>query len=172
MTERIGLALVAAMGENRVIGRDGALPWKISSDLKRFRAVTIGKPLLMGRKTWQSLPGALPGRQNLVVSRSPLIHAPGGWVFSHLTTALESARAMARRSQAAEVCCIGGAELYAALLPLADRIYLSVVHVAPTGDAWFPAIDPSFVETARERIQPGPNDDHSFTWHVLERKRS
>jgi len=170
MTDRIGLALVVAMGANRVIGREGALPWRIPSDLKRFKAVTLGKPVLMGRKTWQSLPRALPGRPNLIVSRTANLRPADAWVFSDLEAAIAAAAAMARRSGQDEICVIGGAELYAAVLDRAHRLYLSEVEASPPGDAWFPAFEErQFRQRARERVEPGPGDDHGFTWRVLER---
>lgn len=170
MLERINLALVAALGENRVIGRDGALPWRIPSDLKRFKAVTMGKPILMGRKTWQSLPGALPGRSNIVLSRSGSLGAPGGWLYSEIEAGLAAARAMARRSGVNEICVIGGAELYAALIAQADRLYLSEVAARPDGDAFFPHVDMThFREVEREAVPPSLKDDHGFVWRVLDR---
>ncbi|HRP12618.1 MAG TPA: dihydrofolate reductase, partial [Terricaulis sp.] len=104
------LTLVLAIAKNGVIGRDGALPWRLSSDLKRFKAATLGKPVLMGRKTWDSLPKRpLPGRENLVLTRDANFQAEGAWVFTALAAMCAAARAMAQRSGAGEICVIGGA---------------------------------------------------------------
>src|SRR5262245_27305251 len=119
------LTLVLAIAKNGVIGRGGGLPWRLSSDMKRFKAATMGKPVLMGRKTWESLPKRpLVGRDNLVLSRDPGFTADGAWLFTDLDTMLAAGRAMAEAAGAEEMCVIGGALLYEATLPLADRIVL------------------------------------------------
>ena len=125
-----------ARARNGVIGRDGTLPWRLKSDLANFRAVTMGKPVIMGRKTWDSLPKKpLPGRKNIVLSRDRDFRAEGAWSFSDFPAALAAARAMAAADGADEVSVIGGAALYALALPLADRLYLTEVDCAPQGDA-------------------------------------
>lgn len=167
---RVQLALVAAMGRNRVIGRDGALPWRLASDLKRFKAATLGKPILMGRATWESLGRPLPGRANLILTRNPRLLAPDCWVYSELEAALAAGRALAAATGADELCVIGGETLYAQTIAQADRLYISEVDASPDGDAHFPDFDAAdFRETSREALVPGPRDDHGFVWRVLER---
>lgn len=165
------LTLVVAAGENGVIGRDGDLPWRLKSDMARFKAATLGKPVLMGRKTWDSLPRKpLPGRQNLVLTRDASLVAEGAWVFTALDALLAAGRAMAEASGAEEVCVLGGAQLYAATLPLADRVRLTEVKLSPAGDAVLPALDPAvWREVSREAVAAGPNDDADFVVRVLDR---
>jgi dihydrofolate reductase len=169
MTDPI-LAAVVAVARNGVIGRDGDLPWRIPSDLKRFKAVTLGKPVLMGRKTWDSLPKKpLPGRANFVISRT-LSDADGAHVFADLDLGLAAARHEARRTGVDEVCLIGGARLYEALMARTDRIYLTEVDLEPQGDSSFPALDPTcWREISAERVEAGERDDAGFTLRVLER---
>ena len=165
------IALVVARAENGVIGREGDLPWRIPSDLKRFKALTMGKPVVMGRKTWDSLPRRpLPGRPNLIVSR--MLHsAEGADVFSDLGTALKAAAALA--GAGGEVCVIGGAQIYAEALRQADRIYLTEVALRPEGDARFPELDPSeWVEISAERVEPEAGDEAGFTLRLLDRRRA
>jgi dihydrofolate reductase len=166
----IKIALVVARGANGVIGTDGDLPWKLSSDLKRFKEITLGKPVIMGRKTWASIGRPLPGRPNLIVSRDPNFKAQGASVWSNLDVAIASGQAMAEASAASEVCIIGGGELYAQTLDRADRLYITEVDASPAGDARFPVFDPANWQTlSREDFPPGPKDDHAFAITVLER---
>ncbi len=166
------LALIAAFVANRVIGADGALPWRLRTDLRRFKAVTMGKPVLMGRKTWESLAKPLPGRANLVLSRAPAFLAPGGWVLPNLPSALAFADAIADCMQADEIFVIGGETLYAQTLAIADRLYLTEVDASPAGDAHFPAFSAEdFQETAREPVRAAPHDAHAFCFRVLDRRR-
>jgi dihydrofolate reductase len=168
----IFLSLIVARARNGVIGRDGALPWRLSSDMARFKARTMGKPVIMGRKTWDSFPKKpLSGRENIVLTRDKDFRCPGAWAFSDFAAAVAAARAMAAVDGVAEICVIGGAALYAETLPLADRIYLTEVDCAPQGDAQFPAFDESaFAETSREDFPAGPKDDHAFTLRTLVRR--
>lgn len=167
------VALVVARARNGVIGRDGGLPWRLRSDLQLFKANTIGKPCIMGRATWQSLPlRPLPGRLNVVLSRDPQFRPKGALVCGAFDEALSIAREQAVEDGAAEVCVIGGARLFAVALPLAKRVYLTEVDAAPDGDVFFPEFDESaFDEVTREAHQPGEKDDHPFVYRVLERKR-
>ena len=129
------LTLVLAIAKNGVIGRDNDLPWRLSSDMKRFKAATIGKPVLMGRKTWVSLPRKpLPGRQNLVLSRDGGFRPEGAWSYTALDAMLAAGRAMAEAEGADEVCVIGGAHLFEQTLSLADRIVLTEVQLEPEGE--------------------------------------
>ena len=127
------LSLVVAMDRNRVIGRDGGLPWRLSADLKYFKSITMGKPIVMGRRTHESIGRPLPGRENIVITRDPDYVAPGCRVVHHLDDVLAL--------PAPEVMVIGGASLYADLLPRAQRLYLTEVLAEVTGDTWFPDFD-------------------------------
>jgi dihydrofolate reductase len=137
MTEPV-IALIVAVAENGVIGRDGKLPWRISEDMKWFRERTAGRPLIMGRKTWESFPKRpLPGRTNIVITRDASYKAEGAVVVTSLERALD----VAYGEEPAEIMVIGGAEVYRAALPLARRIYLTNVHGEIEGDTHFPPID-------------------------------
>lgn len=164
------LTFVLAIARNGVIGRDGALPWRLSSDMKRFKAATMGKPVLMGRKTWDSFPNKpLPGRANLILTRDANFVAPGAWIYTDLAAMIAAGRAMAQASGAEEMCIIGGAQLYEATLPLAERIVLTEVNLSPEGDARL-ALDLSgWREVSREDVARGPKDDADFVVRVLER---
>ena len=134
------ISLIAALDRNRAIGRDNDLPWRLPDDLKRFKALTLGKPILMGRKTAESLGRALPGRRNLVLTRSGRVPFEG----MHAVASVEEALGAAHDGDASELCVIGGAEIYALTLPLATRMYLTHVDViVEEADAFFPAFDPS-----------------------------
>ncbi|TBV02802.1 dihydrofolate reductase [Phytopseudomonas dryadis] len=141
MNDSLPLCLIAALAENRVIGRDNQLPWHLPADLKHFKALTLGKPIVMGRKTWDSLGRPLPGRLNLVVSRQRGLSLDGAEVFTSLQAARERAEAWAREQGVEEIMLIGGAQLYQQALPIAQRLYLTRVALQPEGDAWFPAFD-------------------------------
>jgi dihydrofolate reductase len=158
------IVLVAAVSENGVIGRDNALPWRLRSDLKRFRALTMGKPLLMGRKTFQSIGKPLPGRTNIVISRDPEFAASGVVVARDVATALAAAHADALRRNVCEVMVIGGADIFAALLGHAKRLEITHVHARPEGTIFFPAIDPAIWQpTATAEQIAGPGDEAAFT---------
>ncbi len=161
------ISLVVAVSQNGVIGRDGGLPWHISSDLKRFKATTLGKPVIMGRKTWESLPRKpLPGRSNIVVTRSHGYVAEGANVVHDAAAAL----AVAHAEAPGEICVIGGGEIYRMFLPLANRVYLTEVDVTVEGDTRFPVLAPAeWREVSREAVAAGPNDSASFVLRVLER---
>lgn len=141
------IALVVAVASNGVIGDRGKIPWRIPDDMKHFKALTLGKPCIMGRKTWDSLPRKpLPGRINIVVSRDPSFAADGAVVVRSLDEAL----ALAEREHADEIAIIGGAEIYAEALPRATRIYLTEIHRAVPGDAHFAFDRRAWREIARE----------------------
>lgn len=165
------LALVVAVGENGAIGKDGDLPWRLSSDLKHFRKVTLDKPIIMGRKTYQSLGRCLDRRLNIVVTRDEAFEAPGGVVANSLTEALDIARKEAEETGAGEIAVIGGEALFKETLPFADRLYFTEVHASPEADTWFPDWDRSvWHEVSREDFPAGPKDDHPMSIVVLERK--
>jgi len=166
------VCIVAARGRNGVIGSQGDLPWRLRSDLQKFKQTTIGKPCLMGRKTWDSLQlRPLPGRLNLVISKNPDFAAKGALVCATLDEALAIGRETAREDGVGEVCVIGGAQIYALALPKARRLYISEVEASPEGDARFPDFNEAdWIEISSERIEPGEKDDHAFTFRVLERR--
>jgi dihydrofolate reductase len=149
------LSLIVAMARNRVIGRAGQLPWHLSADLKRFKALTMGHHIIMGRKTWESIGRPLPGRVSIVVTRQPAYAAPGAHPVDSLSSALEMAQ------HDPEVFVIGGGEIYREALPLADRIYLTEVDAEFVGDTFFPALSPGEWQvsarehSAAEGTQPG-----------------
>lgn len=163
------LTLIAAVARNGVIGRDNRLPWKLSEDLKRFKALTMGHPLIMGRKTWESLPGILPGRPHIVVSRNPDYRAEGATVVHSLPAAIATAGSMAGGD---EVFVIGGAELYAQALAIADRLQLTEIDADFEGDACFPDWDRSrWRETARDmRRAPDNNTSWDYAFLTCERR--
>jgi dihydrofolate reductase len=167
------ICLIAARGRNNVIGVSGDLPWRLSSDLKLFKALTRGKPVVMGRKTWESLPlKPLPGRLNIVVTGQAGYHAQGAQVVGDFGEAFDAAFMQANTDRVDEVFVIGGAAVYAATLPLADRLYLSEVDAAPDGHVFFPEFDEAdWSEIGREAYPAGPSDDHDFVFRGLERKR-
>ena len=159
------MAIIVAVAENGVIGKDNGLPWKLSEDLQRFKRITMGKPIVMGRKTYESIGRPLPGRTNIVISRNAAFHAEGVSVVHSLADALTLASEVAGRDGADEVMVMGGAEIYAATLPLADRLYITEVHASVEGDAVLCAIDwACWRETHRERrVAEYPNPfDYSF----------
>ena len=164
------VALVVARAENGAIGRGGDLPWRLSSDLRYFRKVTMGKPVIMGRRTFNSLPRVLDGRLNIVLSRDPGFVA-GGAVMAHsLDEAIDVARASAKLTGASEIMVIGGEDVFRAALPRAERIYLTEIHAKPTADTWFPWFDRSnWHEVSRERHAAGAKDEHDFSFVVLDR---
>ena len=166
------LILVAAVAENGVIGRAGGLPWRLKSDLKRFRMLTIGHPVVMGRKTYLSLGTPLKGRTNIVVTRDPTFTAAGIVAAPGLEAALEVAEGDALRRGAAAIVIGGGADIYAETIERAARLEITRVHARPEGDTMFPAIDPAlWRESARNEHAAGPDDEAPFTTLTYERHR-
>lgn len=163
------VTLVVGMAGNGVIGRDGGLPWRLSTDLKRFKETTMGKPIVMGRKTWESLPKRpLPGRSNIVVTRDPGYSAPGAIVVPSLEAALDAAR----RQGAAEVGVIGGGEIFILAMKLADRLDVTHVLAEIPGDTFFPAIDPDVWEVVSSVDIPAGEKDSHPTRHVVYQRRA
>ncbi len=160
-----------ARGRNGVIGADGALPWRLKSDLTLFKTLTLGKPVIMGRKTWDSLPRRpLPGRTNIVLSRDGSFEPKGAVVCEEFAEAAQMGREQADEDGVEEVCIIGGAAVFAMALPRARRIYLTEVDAAPEGDVFLPPIDETgWREVRREAYPAGEGDDHAFVFRVLER---
>lgn len=164
------IALVVAMGQNRAIGRDGNLPWRLRSDMKFFRKVTMGKPVIMGRRTFESLPRVLDGRLNIVLTRDPDFSVPGVVAVASLEAAIKEAQAWAAREGADEIAVIGGEGVFSSVMPQADRIYLTEVHAAPDADTWFPELEASaWREVSRDAYGAGPQDDYDFSIVILER---
>ena len=164
------VALVVAIAENGAIGKGGDLPWRLSSDLRYFRKVTMGKPVIMGRRTFKSLPRVLDGRLNIVLSRDRGFVADGVVMAHSLEQALDVARASAARTGADEIMVIGGDDVFRAVLPEARRIYLTEVHAEPHADTWFPPFDATeWCEVSRERHSAGSKDEHAFSFVILER---
>lgn len=167
------IALVVAVAENGVIGKDGELPWRIPSDLKFFRQVTMGKPVVMGRKTFDSIGKPLDGRDNIVITRNEGFRAQGVIVACSVDEALGIAREKALASGAEEISVIGGAEIFAAVLSVADRIYLTEVHAEPDGDVLFPDLEEgAWREVSRERHSAGPKDEFDYSIVILERAKA
>ncbi len=167
----VPLIAVAALADNHVIGNDNKLIWRIRSDLKRFRALTMGRPLIMGRKTFQSIGKALPGRYTVVLTRDPDFAAYDVTVAQTLDAALELGQDLAEQHGADAVVIGGGADLYAQTLPLCERLHLTYVHAEPEGDALFPAVNRTeWRETGSEKHPAGPDDEHPFTFLDLKRR--
>lgn len=161
------ITLVVAAATNGVIGRDGGMPWHLPADLAHFKRVTLGKPVLMGRRTHESIGGPLPGRLNLVLSKDRGYQAEG----CRIVGSLAEAAAVAAREEAAELMVIGGGGVYAEALPLADRILLTRVHVAPEGDTYFPALEPDeWQETGREERAADARNAFDLTFLELVRR--
>jgi dihydrofolate reductase len=171
MSQVILAAGPIARARNGVIGRDGKMPWRLKTDLAIFRAVTMGKPVIMGRKTWESLPKKpLVGRTNIVLSHDGSFEPAGALVCEDFTEAVAIAREQAEDDGAAEVCVIGGASLFALALPKARRLYLTEVEADVEGDVVLDPIDESrWTEVRREHHEPGDGDEYPFTVRVLER---
>jgi dihydrofolate reductase len=164
----VKVSIIVAAAENGVIGCAGQLPWRIPSDLKTFRRLTLGKPVIMGRKTYMSIGKPLDGRLNIVVSRDPNFAAPGVHASPSLAAAIEHARAHV--PTACEIMVIGGAEIYRAALPIADRIYLTRVHAQPDGDALFQVPEgEGWTEVSSAPIPRGDKDQFACNLMVLER---
>lgn len=160
----IPIILVVAVAENGVIGRDNQLPWRIKSDLKFFKSLTMNKPVVMGRKTFASIGKPLPGRTNIVITRQRDFAAPGLLVAPGIDQALSAARGDALRRSASAIAVIGGTEIFAQTMPLADRLILTLVHANPPGDTYFPPVDPAVWREAERLPQPkGADDEYGFT---------
>jgi dihydrofolate reductase len=160
------VALIAAVAENNVIGDGQAMLWRLSSDLKRFRRLTMGRPIVMGRKTWQSIGKALAGRTNIVVTRNPGFSAEGALVAPSLDAAL----GLAARESPDEIMVIGGGEIYAQAMARADRLYVTHVAANPEGSVRFPVIDPGVWKAGpAERLPAGEKDDAATAFVIYDR---
>ena len=169
MTE---IVLVAAVADNGVIGADNAIPWRLKRDMQRLKAITINKPVVMGRKTFASLKRPLPDRTNIVITRDPDFRAAGAVVTTSFDNALALAQSDALQRGADDIAVIGGAEIYAHFLELADRLEITEVHATPEGDTHFPAIDKDvWEEVARVRHEAGPDDNAAFSYVTYRRRK-
>lgn len=166
----VRIVVVAAVARNGVIGRDGDMPWRLSTDLQRFKRLTMGKPVIMGRKTFQSIGKPLAGRFNIVVSGDAAFAADGVAIARDLDAAFDLARDEAARSGAAEMAVIGGGEIYRTAIGRADRLYITHVEASPDGDSHFPPIDPAIWRSvSSERIAAGERDSEATTFAVYDR---
>jgi dihydrofolate reductase len=168
----VTVTLVVAIAKDGVIGREGGLPWRLATDMKRFKALTTGHPIVMGRKTWESFPrpGPLPGRTNIVVTRDRNWQAEGAHVAHSLEAALEIAAAAPGGE---DICVIGGGEIYAQAIGRADRLAVTHVEASVEGDTRFPAIDPGLWQAvAEERVPAGEKDDHPTRFVLYERSKT
>lgn len=166
------VSFVVAIADNGVIGRDNGLPWRLSGDMAFFKRVTMGKPVIMGRKTWESLPKKpLPGRPNIVVTRDAAYRAEGAEVVTSAEDALKRGISLAAELGTDEVMVIGGAQLYAETFDHATRLYITEVHAAPDGDVSFPAFDASqWCEVSRERHDAGEKDSAAYSFVLYEKR--
>jgi dihydrofolate reductase len=169
----VPVAIIAAVAENGVIGAGNAIPWRLPSDFAFFKRTTMGKPLVMGRKTFESIGKPLPGRTNIVVTRQQGYQPEGVLVIDSLAAALEHAQAIAVADRAGEVMVAGGGEIYRDAMPLADRLYITHVAARPEGDTRFPAIDPAKWEVIDEpQVPPSDRDTADFRVKVYVRRKS
>ena len=167
------IVLIVAVADNGVIGAHGAIPWRLKTDQARLKAMTIGKPVVMGRKTFLSLRRPLPGRTNIVITRDSAFRAAGAVVTVSFEEARATALGDALRRSVDEIAVIGGAEIYAQWMPFADRLEITEVHARPEGDTRFAALDAScWEEVARVRNPPGPDDSAGFSYVTYRRRKS
>lgn len=167
------IVIVSAVAENGVIGADNAMPWRLPSDLKHFKALTLGKPVVMGRKTFESLGKPLPGRPHVVISRQAVDLPEGVYLVDSLEAALNLAGQLAADAGTDEVMVIGGGQIYAQAIGLADRLELTRVHASPEGDTHFPAVEGSVWELVAERAgERSPKDSADVTFQTYRRRVS
>jgi dihydrofolate reductase len=164
------LALIWAMAENRVIGRDNSLPWRLPNDMRHFMQTTMGRPVIMGRKTFESMKAPLPGRTNIVMTQNPQWQRDGVQVVATLDEAIAVAESQGLIDGIDEVMVIGGAQVYELALPMADRLYLTLVHAEPQGDVFFPNVDLSAWQVVHEqRCEADERHSSAYTFQILER---
>ncbi|RYH05930.1 MAG: dihydrofolate reductase [Alphaproteobacteria bacterium] len=167
----VPVAMIAAIGENSVIGADGQIPWRLPTDFAHFKRTTLGKPLIMGRKTFASIGKPLPGRANIIVTRQSSYSPEGAVVCHSLAEALDRAQTIAASDGASEIMIGGGAEIYREAMPQADRLYITHVRASPAGDALFPPIDPQTWDvTHRHDIARSEKDSSDFTVLTYQRR--
>jgi dihydrofolate reductase len=167
----MNLTFVVAVAKNSVIGRNGGLPWRLSTDLKHFKKLTMGKPILMGRRTWDSIGRPLPGRETIIVTRGPKFSAEGAHVAHSIEAGLALAQEQAKRMGADTIMIVGGSGIFAALLDRADIIHLTEVDLAPQGDVVFPPLDPAqWTEIACEAPPRAANDEANVRFLTYARR--
>jgi dihydrofolate reductase len=168
----VKIAMIAGVAENGVIGSDQTIPWRIPSDFAYFKRTTLGKPIIMGRKQYETVGKPLPGRTNIVVTRQTDYQPEGVLVFNDADKAIEKAREIARADGVDEIMIIGGGDLYAQLMNRADRLYITHIDLAPAGDVRFPAIDPAIWTVVDVPDVPSnPKDEASYRVKVYERHK-
>jgi dihydrofolate reductase len=168
----IRIAMIAGVAQNGVIGNDQTIPWRIPSDMAFFKQTTMGKPIVMGRKQYETVGRPLPGRANIVITRRQGYRPEGVLVFHDIDAALEKAAEIAAADGVDEIMIIGGGELYAQLMERADRLYITDIDLAPEGDVRFPAIAPEqWVVVDLPEVTPSPKDEASYRVKVYERRR-
>lgn len=168
----VRVSLVVAVSRNGVIGSDGDMPWRLSTDLKRFKALTLGKPMIMGRKTFDSIGKALPGRTSIIVTRDRNWQAEGVVPVHSLDDAFALAEQIAMAQNIDEICVVGGGEIYAQSMPRADVLHVTEVHAEPKGDTIFPEIDNAIWSiTCEEDVPAGEKDSAATTYRVYERQK-
>ncbi len=165
--------IIVAVSRNGVIGRDGDMPWRLSTDLKRFKALSMGKPLVMGRKTFESVGSKpLPGRPHVIVSRNAVIEMPGVETATSVKEGLEQARVLARETGADALCVVGGGEIYRQTIADADELHVTHVETDLEGDTYFPAIEPDLFELVEETAVPAGEKDNYPTRYAIYRRRT
>lgn len=167
----IAVSLIVAVAENGVIGKNNAMPWRLATDLRRFKALTLAKPVIMGRKTWESLGRPLPGRLNIVISRNRQLQADGARVVHSLAQARKLALSEAEKNGAEEIFIIGGSEIFRQALPFADTMYVTEILAAIEGDTFFPSFDPAAWQALSSQIIPAGEKDSHPTRYVIYKRR-
>ncbi len=168
----VKIAMIAGVAENGVIGSGQTIPWRIPSDFAWFKRTTMGKPMVMGRKQFETVGKPLPGRTNIVITRQQGYRPEGVMVVHSIDAALDQARAIAERDGVDEIMIIGGGELYGQLMDRADRLYITHIDLSPDGDVRFPAISPDDWQVVAEpEVEPSPRDDATYRVKVYERRR-
>lgn len=169
----IRISMIAGVAENGVIGSEQTIPWRIPSDMAFFKRTTMGKPVIMGRKQYETVRRPLPGRTNIVLTRQTVYSADGIEVFTDLDAALAHAQQIAARDGVDEIMIIGGGDLYAQLMDRADRLYISHIDLVPAGEVYFPAIHPAdWAVIDLPEVEPNPKDEASYRVKVYERRKA
>ncbi len=172
MHNSLPVSLIVAATRNQVIGRDNQMPWHLPADLRYFKQCTLGKPIIMGRKTWESLGRPLPGRLNIVISRQLDTELAGAEVFADLETAIKRAKEWAAQQGVSEVMVIGGGQIYQQALALAQKVYLTRIELELEGDAFFPVLDVQQWQQIDAQTHPAQNEEPGYTFEVWQRTHS
>lgn len=172
MQDSLPVSLIVATTRNQVIGRDNQMPWHLPADLRYFKQRTLGKPIIMGRKTWESLGRPLPGRLNIVISRQADVELEGAEVFADLTAAIQRGQEWAKQQGVAEVMVIGGGQIYQQALAFAQRVYLTRIELELEGDAFFPVLDTQQWQQVEAQAHPAQDKEPGYTFEVWQRTQS